>query len=303
MCFVKEIESRKCISGEGFFLSSWPGHGLGLVWALALGPGLGLGPKAWALAWALGPGPWLGRWALGFGPGLGPGPSSFFFLSFTPMSLAQAEVASAFQTEFLHKKARVEFETEDHFTLYGEFGLVTKVMESTQEVTLQTDKIAFTVPASIVRVRLPRQFETKPLGGFQRLGWDAKQAYLHELGHWNPEASAPIEAVSLTKPARLEDEQIKLFNVILKATFPKADFEMIDPCCILRDLMGEHCEPSKLEFLSNALREAYTSKQKIILPIQCEECTDHPMGHWTALVIDKSAEQLQVPYRTIVITF
>ena len=278
---------------------AWPGlWPWGLAWALSLWLGLWLWP--WVLG--LGPGPRALAWALGFGPGLGPGPSSFFFLSFTPMSLAQAAVASALETEFLHKKARVEFETEDHFTLYGEFGLVTKVMESTNEVTLQTDKIAFTVPASIVRVRLARQLETKPLGGFQRLGWEAKQSYLHELGHWDPEASAPIDAVSLNKPARLEGEQIKLFNVILKATFPRADFEMIDPCCILRDLMGENCEPCKVEFLSNALRAAYTSKSKIILPIQCEECTEHQMGHWTTLVIDKSGEKLEVTYRTIVIT-
>lgn len=170
------------------------------------------------------------------------------------------------------------------------------MLESTKEVILQTDKIAFTVPASIVRVgKYERQFESKPLATFSRLSATAKQAYLHELGHWDYEVSTVIEPVSLTKPARLEDDHIKMFNVILKVTFPKADFMMIDPQCILRPLCGVNAEADKFEFLSNAVREAYQNTKKLILPIQCEECDDHELGHWTTLVLDKSTGQPEVP--------
>lgn len=161
---------------------------------------------------------------------------------------------------------------------------------------MQTDKISFTVPASIVRVsKHERQFDTKALATFSRLSAAAKQAYLHELGHWDYEASPSIEPVTLTKPARLEDEQIRMYNVILKVTFPKADFMMLDPQAILRPLCGVHAEPDKIEFLSNAVREAYTNTKKLILPIQCEECEAHELGHWTTLVLDKSTGNPEVP--------
>ena len=170
------------------------------------------------------------------------------------------------------------------------------MLESTQEIILQTDKNAFTVPAKIVRVsKYERQFATKPLATFSRLSAAAKQAYLHELGHWDYEASPIIDQVTLTKPARLEDEQIMMFNVILKVTFPKADFLMIDPQCILRPLLGVNAEEDKIEFLSNAVREAYKNTQKLILPIQCEQCEEHELGHWTNLVLDKSTGQPEVP--------
>ena len=170
------------------------------------------------------------------------------------------------------------------------------MLESTQEIIIQTDKIAFTVPAKIVRLsKYERQFATKPLATFSRLSAAAKQTYLHELGHWDYLASPIIDQVTLTKPARLEDEQIRMFNVILKVTFPKADFLMIDPQCILRPLLGVNAEEDKIEFLSNAVREAYKNTQKLILPIQCEQCEEHELGHWTNLVLDKSTGQPEVP--------
>ena len=175
-------------------------------------------------------------------------------------------------------------------------GLVTSVLEPTKEVIIQTDRITFTVPASIVRVgKYERQFETKALATFSRLSANAKLTYLHELGHWDYEVSPIIEPVTMAKPARLEDDHIKMFNVILKVTFPQADFMMIDPQAILRPLCGVNAEEDKIEFLSNAVREAYKSTKKLILPIQCEECDEHELGHWTTLVLDKSTGQPEVP--------
>ena len=65
---------------------------------------------------------------------------------------------------------------------------------------------------------------------------------LHQLGYWEPSAAAPIEAVTATKPLRLEDQHLRMWSLVLSATFPKEKFEVFDPQCFLRRLLGEAME-------------------------------------------------------------
>ena len=176
---------------------------------------------------------------------------------------------SELQKNYYLKTVRVEVEHEKHVEHFGEFGTVTKTHKASQELTVQTDFKAFTLSASLVAVRAVRECQVRGLATFNRLSLATKLSYLHELGHWDAEASAPITKVTLAKPIRLEDEQIMLWSVVLRTTFPKVDFEFFDPTCFLRRLLGDHAEPEVYDFLAESVRSAYMIKSVLLFPLQC----------------------------------
>ena len=195
--------------------------------------------------------------------------------------------ASALKLQFLLKIVRVEAEHKDFLERYGYSGTVTAVNAEKQELQVVTSQHAWWIPVSLVKVRAERELDTREILSFQRVSQREKVNMLHQLGHWDANASAPIEQVSATSPLRLADAQISLWNLALARTFPKADYEYFEPQAFLRMLVGEFAEPERAEELEKGARQSFQRHELLLFPIHGEESPEHPLGHWTLLAVGK----------------
>ena len=120
---------------------------------------------------------------------------------------------------------------------------------------------------------------------------------LHEVCGWDPEATYPLEPVSVGKPAVLELEQMRLWFVVLRTTFPQLAFRFIDPGAAIEQKLFQSTSTDNP--LAEGIRNAYQANQLLLFPLHCPQSIEHPMGHFTLLAIQGSGgvvEKAQVRY-------
>ena len=164
-----------------------------------------------------------------------------------------------------------------------------------KEVTLFRDKAPpIRAPVEILVQRTTRQCQGRSLFNFSRVSFNQKTLMLHKQGIWHHQEAVKIESITQKKPMRFEDEQLRLWFVVLASTFPKHTAEYFDPQFFTRRLFKDtedvELQLKLREALKNALRAQSTAK--LFIPIHCPESPKHPLGHWTFLVIEKHALQL-----------
>jgi hypothetical protein len=177
-------------------------------------------------------------------------------------------------------------------------GTVTEVDEENCMVQVVGDMATCRVPAQSIEIRPYSKCQPVAYQNFTRSGKLKKQSYLISYGFWNAEESYPIEPVTQKTPALLADQHIKLFRVVLQATFKNLSFDIIEPGLLLRQLFGENADPDPVrkEELSEILRECQVTNELLLLPIHCEESVDHLEGHWTLLAVRRVQGDIQVRY-------
>ena len=186
---------------------------------------------------------------------------------------------------WFRQTVRVERESDAKGVHYGEWGLVTSVNDEAETLVLINGNKCIAVKIKDVVVRTERECLVTPYFNFSRIGQEKLTLMLHQFGFWKTEESYPIEHVTLTKPARLEDEHIRMFSVVLQNSFPKCPFRMFDPQ-FLRRCVGEFADEDVKHLLFDAMRKAQSEKELLLFPIHCEESKDHVLGHWALLVIE-----------------
>ena len=199
--------------------------------------------------------------------------------------------------QFKGKHCRVESETDQFSRYFGMSGFCTGTCEKTQEVTLLTEQKGFTVPAQAVQVRSERECSARPYFSFMNCSYIRQVCMLHEVCGWDPEASYPLEPVSVGKPAVLELEQMRLWFVVLRTTFPQLAFRIIDPGAAIEHKLFQPTTTDNP--MAEGIRNAYQANQLLLFPLHCPQSDEHPMGHFTLLAIQGSGgvvEKAQVRY-------
>jgi len=195
--------------------------------------------------------------------------------------------------KWFRKNVRVEVEGGKEAEHYGESGIVTNVDEKAEQLSIITDKVGITVKISQVALRTERECLTRPYFNFSRLSDQKLTLMLHQLGQYDPAASAPLESISISKPVRLEDQHLRLFSLVLSSTFPTCQFRFFDAQYFMRRAFGEHDEEEVKEELFQWMRSAMSQKPKLFFPIHCDESEEHPLGHWTLLVIESAGKHVR----------
>ena len=185
------------------------------------------------------------------------------------------------------KSVRVVKEVDEHATNYGITGTCTGVDEILHQVTITGDREAVTAPMDAVEVKTLRQCKNAEFMSFTRVSEAKKRCMVFEVAGWDPLASIPLSPVTLSKPKRLEDEHLRLWNVVLRATFPKANFLLFDPSVYLHRLFLAFDKETALQ---EGIRQAFTKKDLLLFPLQCPESKEHNLGHWTLLAIDPKGQ-------------
>ncbi len=195
------------------------------------------------------------------------------------------------------KHLRIEVEKAGFCESFGLSGTCTEADFEAKEVVLFREAAKpVRVPAELVNEKSVRQCQVRPLFTFSRVSFHQKTMMLHQLGMWRHQESVPIQSVTQKKPQRLEDEQLRLWSVVMTKTFPRHSVEYIDPQFFTSRLF-EETENDELKLnLRKALKKALQaeSTSKLFLPIHCPESPEHPLGHWTFLVIEKHVSAMNV---------
>ena len=95
------------------------------------------------------------------------------------------------------------------------------------------------VPISIGELRSMRNCLPRTYFQFTNVTDNLKLVMLNQLGYWEWNACPPIEPVTLSKPAELEDSHIKLFSVILKMSFRSTNYHFFEPQCFMKQVFDE----------------------------------------------------------------
>ena len=160
-----------------------------------------------------------------------------------------------------------------------------------------TDRKSFTVPSHSVQVRTERECSGRPYFSFTSCSEIKKVCMLHEVSGWDAQASYPLTPVTTGQPAVLEIEQLRMWAVVLRTTYPKALFRMFDPGETFQMRLFDGSDPD--EHLAGGVRAAYQADHRLLFPLHCPECKDHKMGHFALLAIQGSggvAGKAQVRY-------
>ncbi len=191
---------------------------------------------------------------------------------------------------------RVETEAEGHTEHYGKSGFVVGIQGEPDEpqVTFFSGNGATTVPLELVILRRERELQGRNYYAFGHCGFSTKTMMLHQIGYWRWNEAEPIESVTMKHPPMLEGHHLRLWNLILSSTFVKSGCHLVDPVSVLHTIFqDEDVSQEKKNYLVSGIINAFKQSHvyKLLVPIHCPEMEDHPLGHWTLLVIEKVPEK------------
>jgi hypothetical protein len=204
---------------------------------------------------------------------------------FASISFFVFHEVSAAQKEFLMKHIRIEAEHDALSSSYGMIGTCTKVMEATQELVITDDRGPQTVPISSAKIRSEAECANQEFFSFKSVSYIQKLCMVYEVSGWEPEASIEITPVTQAKPARLEGEHLKVWSVVLQATFKRTPFKWFDQSVFLPQVWS--AEPVDTA-VQESMRMVLQKKRLLLFPIHCPESTAHALGHWTLLAVERS---------------
>ena len=185
------------------------------------------------------------------------------------------------------KNVRVEVELDEYCRSYGISGTCSEVDEVAQELVILDDKVTVRVPIQAVVLRTERQCQSRDFFSFKTVAQIKKRCMMYEVSGWDPESSIPLTPVSQGKPIRLDDEHLRMWHVVLRSTFPNANFKWFDPSIYLHRLFSD---PTLELTLQEGIRRAFQKVDLLLFPLQCPESDDHPIGHWTLLAIERTED-------------